>query len=147
MSTEADGTAATEVGTGADAPTDLNPKAGANRETVQAFWSALYERDWDAIGRFFAADSEYTDVPSPDDDVARGPDQIVARLRLGLERISGYEHALRLMVAEGDVVVEPPCAPIPATSMPIAAWAICWPRSAMWRVRGRIATRASRTIS
>ena len=29
----------------------------------------------------------------------------MARLRLGLERISGYEHTLRLMVAEGDMVV------------------------------------------
>ena len=77
----------------------------ANREKVRAFWAALYERDWAAIGRFFVADSEYTDVPSPPDDVAHGPDEIVARLRLGLERISGYDHALRLMVAEGDVVV------------------------------------------
>ncbi len=79
--------------------------AETNKEKVQALWSALYERDWDAIGSLFAEDSEYMDVPSPADDVARGPAQIVARLRLGLERISGYEHALRLMVAEGDVVV------------------------------------------
>jgi limonene-1,2-epoxide hydrolase len=77
----------------------------ANRQRVQDFWAVLYQRDWDAIGGFFVEGSEYTDVPSPADDVARGPDQIVARLRLGLERISGYEHALRLMVAEGDSVV------------------------------------------
>ncbi len=77
----------------------------ANKEKVRDFWKVLYQRDWDGMGRFFAEDSEYTDVPSPDDDVARGPDQIVARLRLGLERISGYEHALRLMVAEDDTVV------------------------------------------
>ena len=44
-------------------------------------------------------------MPSPAEDVARGPELIVARLRLGLERISGYEHELRLMVAEGDTVV------------------------------------------
>ena len=31
-------------------------------------------RDWDAIGGFFGPDSEYTDVPSPADDVARGPE-------------------------------------------------------------------------
>jgi limonene-1,2-epoxide hydrolase len=37
--------------------------------------------------------------------VARGPDQIVARLRLGLEQISEYQHSLRLMVAEGDTVI------------------------------------------
>ena len=79
--------------------------AHANKEIVSAFWEVLYGRDWDAIGPFFAADSEYTDVPSPADDVARGPDQIVARLRLGLEQISEYQHSLRLMVAEGDTVV------------------------------------------
>jgi ketosteroid isomerase-like protein len=79
--------------------------AQENKETVRAFWAALYARQWDQIGEFFAADSEYTDVPSPPDDVARGPALIVGRLRLGLERISGYEHQLRLMVAEGDTVV------------------------------------------
>jgi limonene-1,2-epoxide hydrolase len=76
-----------------------------NKEIVRGLWDALYRRDWEAIAGFFDAGSEYTDVPSPADDVARGPALIVARLRLGLERISGYEHDLRLMVAEGDTVV------------------------------------------
>lgn len=79
--------------------------AEGNKELVRQFWNALYERDWDRIAHYFVEDSEYTDVPSPADDVARGPTLIVARLRLGLERISGYEHELRLMVAEGDSVV------------------------------------------
>jgi limonene-1,2-epoxide hydrolase len=79
--------------------------AAENKARVQAFWAALYDRAWDDIGQFFAPDSEYTDVPSPADDVARGPAMIVARLRLGLDRISSYEHHLRLMVAEGDTVV------------------------------------------
>jgi ketosteroid isomerase-like protein len=60
-----------------------------NKETVRALWRALYERDWDGIGPLFAGDAEYTDVPSPADDVARGPEQIVARLRLGLEPTFG----------------------------------------------------------
>ncbi len=77
----------------------------ANKERVQSLWERLYGRDWDGIAAFFTAESEYTDVPSPADDVAHGPDQIVARLRLGLERISAYEHDLRLMVGEGDTVV------------------------------------------
>ncbi len=79
--------------------------ASANKEVARSFWDALYERDWERIGTFFTEDSEYTDVPSPEDDVAHGPTQIVARLRLGLERISGYEHELSTMVGEGDVVV------------------------------------------
>ncbi len=79
--------------------------AETNKQRVRVFWDTLYRRDWDTIATFFDEDSEYTDVPSPDDDVARGPALIVARLRLGLERISAYEHDLRLMVAEGDAVV------------------------------------------
>lgn len=85
----------------ADPATD----ATRNKEIVERFWQTLYERDWHAIGEFFAADGEYTDVPSPADDVARGPAQIVARLRLGLEPISGYDHHLRTMIAEGDTVI------------------------------------------
>jgi limonene-1,2-epoxide hydrolase len=76
-----------------------------NKATVRAFWDALYRRDWVEIAGFFGPESEYTDVPSPADDIAHGPELIVARLRLGLERIAGYEHVLRLMVAEGDTVV------------------------------------------
>ena len=79
--------------------------AASDRARIQEFWATLYARDWDGIAAFFTADSEYTDVPSPADDVARGPEQVVARLKLGLEKISGYEHELRLMVAEGGTVV------------------------------------------
>jgi limonene-1,2-epoxide hydrolase len=76
-----------------------------NRRIVQDFWAALYDRDWARIASFFGDDSEYTDVPTPPEDVARGPEKIVRRLRLGLEPISGYEHHLRAMVADGDVVM------------------------------------------
>jgi limonene-1,2-epoxide hydrolase len=79
--------------------------SAANKQRVQQFWATLYARDWDGIASFFTEASEYTDVPSPPDDIARGPDQVVARLRLGLEKISEYEHDLRLMVADGDTVV------------------------------------------
>ncbi len=85
----------------------MSPSSGeaANKDRVTEFWATLYRRDWEAIATFFGPTSEYTDVPSPEDDVARGPELIVARLRLGLEPIAGYEHHLRLMVAEGDTVV------------------------------------------
>jgi limonene-1,2-epoxide hydrolase len=89
-----------------DAEPASDARAGAdNVSIVQQFWAALYDRDWDRIGSFFTDDAAYTDVPSPEDDVAIGPRQIVARLRLGIEPISAYEHSLRLMVADGDAVV------------------------------------------
>ncbi len=79
--------------------------AEANKERIRQFWATLYARDWEGIAGFFDEDSEYTDVPTPAEDVARGPDQVVARLRLGLGSLSGYEHDLRGLVAEGDTVV------------------------------------------
>ncbi|MGH9073499.1 MAG: nuclear transport factor 2 family protein [Acidimicrobiales bacterium] len=79
--------------------------AEANKRVVTAFWDALYRRDWDRVAAFFVAGSRYTDMTTPAEDVATGPEEILARLRLGLEPISRYEHELRLMVAEGDAVV------------------------------------------
>jgi ketosteroid isomerase-like protein len=77
----------------------------ANKERVAQFWTDLYTRDWNLVGTYFAADSEYTDVPTPADDVARGPEQIVTRLRIGLEPLARISHDVRMVVAEGDTVV------------------------------------------
>ena len=76
-----------------------------NRRQVEELWRELYERDFDAVGAHFHDDSEFTDVPWLSDDVARGRAQIAARLRLGLEPLERIHHEVRLMVAEGDVVV------------------------------------------
>jgi limonene-1,2-epoxide hydrolase len=76
-----------------------------NREIVERLWIDLYHRDFDAVGAAFADDGEYTDMPTPADDVARGPAQIAARLRLGLEPLAGISHDVRAIVAEGDIVV------------------------------------------
>jgi len=77
-----------------------------NRELIEKFWDDLYGRcDYDAVGAAFADDGEYTDVASPADDIARGPAQIAARLRLGLEPLKSISHDVRLMVVDGDVVV------------------------------------------
>jgi limonene-1,2-epoxide hydrolase len=79
--------------------------AADDRAVVERFWAALYDRDWDRLADCFAPDADYTDVCSPADDIAVGPSQILARLRLGIEPIDRYEHDLKLMVAEGGVVV------------------------------------------
>ncbi len=76
-----------------------------NRELVEKLWVDLYDRDFDAVGAAFADDGEYTDMPTPAEDVARGPAQIAARLRLGLEPLAGISHDVRAIVAEGDTVV------------------------------------------
>jgi limonene-1,2-epoxide hydrolase len=76
-----------------------------NKKRVASFWAELYARRWEALTTYFGPESEYTDVPTPADDVAVGPERIVARLRLGLEPLSRIEHSQRLMVAEGDTVI------------------------------------------
>jgi limonene-1,2-epoxide hydrolase len=72
---------------------------------VERFWRDLYARDYDKVGSYFPADGEYTDVCSPADDVARGPAQVAARLRLGFEPLSAISHDVRLMIADGNVVI------------------------------------------
>jgi len=79
--------------------------AVVDRAFVESFWDTLYKRDWDAVAAFFADDGEYTDVPTPADDVAVGPEQIVARLRVGLEPLSGISHDVRTIVCDGDTAV------------------------------------------
>ncbi len=70
-------------------------------ELVTAMWDALDKRDWQQLKAFFGPDSIYYDVPLGPSAAAVGPDGIVARLRLGLEPLSGYQHHHGL-VATGD---------------------------------------------
>ena len=70
----------------------------AKRGLIERFWATLYERDFDGVGAFFAADGEYTDMPTPPEDVARGPEQIAARLRLGLEPLESISHTVKTIV-------------------------------------------------
>ena len=83
--------------------TSVSP--GENKERVEQLWRDLYARDFDAVGSHFLDDGEYTDVPSPADDIARGPAKIAARLRLGLGPLERIDHETRALVAEGDTVV------------------------------------------
>lgn len=78
----------------------------APRATAAAFWAALYDRDWDRIRSFFGPESIYFDVPTGPSSAGVGPDSIEARLRLGLEGLTGYEHRPGVVAeAPGGVVV------------------------------------------
>ena len=77
-----------------------------NKEIVARYWEALYDHDWNGIASFFGPDSNYVDVGTGEAlGGAHGPDEIVARLRLGLEPVEAHNHQLGLMIAEGNVVV------------------------------------------
>ena len=75
-----------------------------NRQIVERYWEAHFARDWERMATFFAADAHYTDVGLGDPG-AIGPDQIIARLKLGIEPLERYHHHPQHMIAEGDLVV------------------------------------------
>jgi limonene-1,2-epoxide hydrolase len=75
-----------------------------NRRVVEGFWDDLYRQELAGAAARFAPDGTYTDVGTPDDDVARGPEEIVKRLTLAWSKLAGLHDERRNLVA-GDPVV------------------------------------------
>jgi limonene-1,2-epoxide hydrolase len=85
-------------------------KVEENRAVVEGFWADLYRpalAGLEAAAARFAPDGAYTDVTTPEDEVARGPEEIVRRLTLGwgpVERI--WDERLHLVAGESAVMTE-----------------------------------------
>ncbi len=79
--------------------------ADENRRLIEGFWADLYRQDLQAAAARFAPDGTYTDVETPEDDVARGPDEIVARLTLAFGKLAGLHDERRHLVAGEDAVL------------------------------------------
>ena len=62
----------------------------ANKAIVQRYWDALAARDYDAMKALLTEDAHYTDVGTPGDG-GTGPEGVVARLKIGLEPLEGYD--------------------------------------------------------
>ncbi|MDT5318186.1 MAG: hypothetical protein QOD88_708 [Mycobacterium sp.] len=76
-------------------------------EAVLGLWQALSGRDWDAVKGFLSADCVYVDMPVGPTLAARGPEDIVKRLKVGLEPLAGYENHDGVLVSNGsDVMYE-----------------------------------------
>ena len=76
-------------------------------QAVLGLWRALSRRDWDAIKTFLSDDCVYVDMPVGPTLAARGPDDIVRRLKVGLEPLAGYVNHDGLLVSNGrDVMYE-----------------------------------------
>lgn len=75
-----------------------------NKRVVAALWECLYQKDWDGLSALIAPDGFYEDVPAPDPGAA-GPENIVKRLRIGLDPVVRFEHEVHRTVAEGDSVL------------------------------------------
>jgi len=74
---------------------------------VHGMWQALSHRDWDAVKTYLSPDCIYLDVPVGPGAAARGPEDIVKRLKLGIEPLASYQNFPGLMVSNGaDVMYE-----------------------------------------
>ncbi len=75
--------------------------------TVYGLWKALSARDWDAVKTHLSQDCIYLDVPVGPVAAARGPEDIVTRLKIGIEPLASYQNFPGLMVSNGaDVMYE-----------------------------------------
>ena len=76
-------------------------------KTVLGMWRALSDRDWEKLKTFIADDCIYVDMPVGLAAAARGPEDIVKRLKVGLEPLAGYENHDGVLVTNGvDVMYE-----------------------------------------
>ena len=76
-------------------------------ETVLGMWHALSDRDWEKLKTFIADDCIYVDMPVGPAAAARGPEDIVKRLKVGLEPLAGYTNHDGVLVTNGvDVMYE-----------------------------------------
>jgi limonene-1,2-epoxide hydrolase len=76
-------------------------------DTVRGLWKALSARDWDGVKASVSDDCIYVDVPVGPTAAARGPEDIVKRLKIGFEPLASYENFTGLLLADGsDVMYE-----------------------------------------
>jgi limonene-1,2-epoxide hydrolase len=75
-----------------------------NKRVVGEMWKCLYAKDWEGVAARIAPDGHYEDVPAPDPG-ATGPENVVRRLRIGLDPVVRFEHDIHRTVAEGDSVL------------------------------------------
>ncbi len=75
-----------------------------SKQVVENYWEVHFARDWESMATFFGPETHYTDV-GLDATGATGPEEIIARLRLGIEPLEGYVHFPGNTIAEGSIVV------------------------------------------
>lgn len=74
-------------------------------DVVLGMWKALSNRDWEALKTFIAEDCIYVDMPVGPAAAARGPEDIVKRLKVGLEPLAGYENHDGVLVSNGEDIM------------------------------------------
>ncbi|MCP9275091.1 nuclear transport factor 2 family protein [Mycolicibacterium arenosum] len=69
--------------------------------TVLGMWQALSDRDWERLKTFLADDCIYLDMPVGPTAAAKGPEDIVKRLKIGIEPLASYENFTGLLLDNG----------------------------------------------
>lgn len=69
--------------------------------TVLGLWRALSKRDWQGVQTFLSDDCIYLDMPVGPAAAARGPVDIVKRLKIGLEPLADYVNHDGLLLTDG----------------------------------------------
>jgi limonene-1,2-epoxide hydrolase len=69
--------------------------------TVRGLWQSLSKRDWEAVQAFLSDDCIYVDMPVGPTAAARGPVDIVKRLKIGLEPLADYVNHDGLLLTNG----------------------------------------------
>ena len=70
-------------------------------DAVYGLWKSLSARDWDEVKSYLSDDCIYLDVPVGPGAAAKGPDDIVKRLKIGIEPLASYENFDGLLVDNG----------------------------------------------
>ena len=70
-------------------------------DTVLGLWKALSARDWESVKTFLSDDCIYADMPVGLAFAARGPEDIVKRLKVGIEPLASYVNHDGLLVSNG----------------------------------------------
>lgn len=82
-------------------PAETNGVPAEVSDTVLGMWKALSDRDWEALKTFLSQDCIYVDMPVGPAAAARGPEDIVKRLKIGLEPLAGYQNHDGVLVSNG----------------------------------------------
>ncbi len=76
-------------------------------DAVTGMWKALSERDWDLLKTFLSDECIYLDMPVGPAAAAKGPEDIVKRLKIGIAPLASYENFPGLLLTNGsDVMYE-----------------------------------------
>ena len=79
----------------------------AAEAVILGMWDALYDHDWETLKGFLAEDCLYADMPVGPAFAARGPADIIKRLRIAFDRIPSYVGHSGLILSNGsDVMYE-----------------------------------------